>query len=351
MRGRLGRRAAAAAAAAGLLLGGLAGCSDGGIQVEATAAFLAESAERTTEADTGRFEGTVVQTFVPPEEVEGDDLVVTAEVSGVYDVAADRSDSDVDYVIEGAPPTYPFATEGTSEELLDGLDLYLRGFPFTGEGSISGLEEQWVLVELPEEVIEAARSGAGDTSSDGYTVSPAEMLDLLTEQIDDIEEVGAEEVRGVETTRLHGVYPLPDELLDLLEENVVGRFDAIDQDVDVWVDDEGLVRRISTEVEIAAVTTEQTVEYLDFGTEVDIAVPDDATPLDELEAAVPEVPPELDTDEGREAFGLPPVGEDEYVDRIVEGLSQLSLSELDEDPCQAFADDPQMQADCELAFG
>lgn len=367
MRGRLGRRTAAAGVAGGLLLAGLAGCtSDGSVQVEATAAFLAESAERTTEADTGRFTAAATQTFDAPQ----GEVVVDTQLSGEYDAPADRLAGEAVLTTSGdVPEEYPTDPSGSAEVVQDALTIFYLGFPFTGDGSVFGGDERWVSLELPEEVFDAVAAGAPDSTNSGYLPSPAEQLEVLEGQLSDVEEGGSEEVRGVPTTLLTATYRLPDAALDELEELTGLSSSDFDepQQVEVWVDGEGIVRRLSTEADVLGVRTEQTTEYFDLGTEVDIEVPEDATPVEELAAELSSSADGEDADAGatgEETFAetfealpdpgsdLPGYGEgDEHFDMLVDRLAELSPQQLAEDPCQAFADDPDLQAECEEHLG
>jgi hypothetical protein len=98
----------------------------------------------------------------------------------------------------------------------------------------------------------------------------------------DVTEVGKEELRGVATTRYHAE-------IDLLK--AMEKVPAADRDraeagiaalgrslpMDVWIDADGRVRKTSVDmtVKVAGRSTHvgETIEYLDFGTPVDIAAP------------------------------------------------------------------------------
>jgi hypothetical protein len=265
-----------------LLLGAavLGGCGAGDdaqtVEVEATPEFLAASARRTTDASTGRFETRTIQRF----EVPDDEQIVTETIAtGVYDATAEVMSADQHQLIETPGPEL----EGDGELVQAGGSVYVRDFPFTEEPY--GLEEgEWAELVYPEELEELS----GATGDAGAVASPSELLDLLLEQVDDVTEVGREEVRGVSTTHLSATYQLPDAAIEAFDELTGGEVDPPeDIPLDVWVDDEGLIRRVETDNQIGegvgSVRTSVTTAYWDFGVEVDVDVPEASTTLDPLD--------------------------------------------------------------------
>jgi hypothetical protein len=349
------RRVLGLAVAVIAVAGALTGCGGGAqsdvVEVVATAAFLSEAADRTTEDATGRFEGTMHFETDPPDDPSlGTALRIpeygySFDTVGVYDTDAGLVQYDATTRYEGR--NFPDGgLEGQGQGVEEGRTGYLRGFPFSGPDSLFGLDEgAWVVVEVPEEISDAF--GAPETG----TVSPSQQLDVLREHVVDIEEVGTEDVRGIATTHLEAAYVFPDEALELLEE---GGVDDPVLGVDVWVDDQGRVRRLTSSLSADHLSTTSTIEYFDFGIEVDISVPEDTTPLEDLPAPQLPTEPELTEDQQQEIdeqveeeLGPPPPGTED----LVEQMSELTPEQLAEDPCQAFDDDPELQAECEMYLG
>jgi hypothetical protein len=129
-------------------------------------------------------------------------------------------------------------------------------------------------------------------------------LEGVTE--DGLEEQGSEEVRGVETTHYAGeidmgaVFEQAREQFEDIDEDALGEFGTVvdseaaieefeDQfgeepvPVEVWIDDDGLTRRMQMSFEIEGETVTQTIEMFDFGEPVDIEVPDEADSVDMFE--------------------------------------------------------------------
>ncbi|OWY60724.1 hypothetical protein B7486_67655 [cyanobacterium TDX16] len=135
--------------------------------------------------------------------------------------------------------------------------------------------------------------------------------------------------------------------------------------VDVWVDDQGLIRRYESVNEIsftagdqeAELRTSMVTEYFDFGTDVTIEVPEDATPIEDLvgeagtgagaealEQAAEDAEAELEELEQEAAEALEALPED--LQPIAEAMAELSPEQLAEDPCQVV-EDPELLSQCE----
>ena len=205
----------------------LAGC--GGLSAEQA---LVRAQERTAEIETLRFsvEGSA----------EGDRFAG----EGAVDNRARRSQLS----LRGG---------GRATELvLDGSVLYAR-LPMLG----------WVSADL-ERVGKLLGDGLGELTGlveDG----PTGVLEQLR-AVGDVEELGREQVRGVETTRYRALLRPP------------GGTEEDALPVEVWIDDDGLVRRLRVTYGQRAASV--TVELFDFGADVDVEPPpaDQVTDLDEL---------------------------------------------------------------------
>jgi hypothetical protein len=123
---------------------------------------------------------------------------------------------------------------------------------------------------------------------------PTKFLEYLATVSSGVEETGRETVRDVETTKYHAVIDFekaveqvapetfemlgvePNELADELAQmqSVIGA----ELPVDVWVDDDGLLRRMRMEMTIEGQSATVDMEMFDYG--VDVAV--EAPPADEV---------------------------------------------------------------------
>ncbi|OWY60730.1 hypothetical protein B7486_67620, partial [cyanobacterium TDX16] len=192
--------------------------------------------------------------------------------------------------------------EGDGEFVQDEHSLYYRGFPFTasptGEQAPGVDPDEWVTFELPDEFTQVRESL--DPGS-GAVPTPQEELERLLDGVGDVEEVGTEEVRGTTTTHLSATYQLPDETVEVLQGLAPGDVDISDQPIDVWVDGEGIVRRLESGIEISGGGTSMrmsnTQEYFDLGASVDIEVPEDAIPLEDLAGVIDDAEAGADDEE------------------------------------------------------
>ncbi len=224
-------------------------------------AVLNDTVERTSGVETGRYE-----------------LVVT------YDTGAVSA--------EPVPPlraTGEFADQGRALRIE--MDL----------GSGAGVIEQVVVdgiayVEVPGVGCQSVDMGemydamAGSSST---AMDPTSFLEQLRAVDGDVEEVGSLEVRGVATTHLAASYTvresleaLPEEQAAALEElyaELPASFLDTEQQVDVFVDDDGLLRRMqlaspSMDLQGVALPASTTIlDYFDFGADITIEAPADCT--------------------------------------------------------------------------
>ena len=127
--------------------------------------------------------------------------------------------------------------------------------------------------------------------SGGGAMDPGAFLEQLRAVDGDVEEVGRLEVRGVSTTRFAATYTLadalaamPEDQADALEQmyaSLPRSFLDTEQAVDVFVDDDGLVRRMqvataSSDVEgLPLPSTTTIMDWFDFGADVTVTAPTD----------------------------------------------------------------------------
>lgn len=294
-----------AAATAALVAGGCGLRSEvagrATVEVVANAGFLAASAERTVGAGTGRFELTMDVT-VPAEAGLSGPLLITGE--GAFDSDAGRASLRMDLSAmadalraageggevgggleqpgaSGFGEVFGEAFDEPMEVVVDGEDVYVR-MPLLA--MLGAGEGEWVTAD-------AGLTGGPALGLPGSTatgaVDPTALLEFLRGAAGGVQTIGTEDVRGVSTTRLRAELTVDDILRRSTPEQrdrVQAAIDGMDLEaagldrfpMDVWVDGQGLVRRLQTSYGGAAAdggTVTLTVEWFDFGTEVDIRVP------------------------------------------------------------------------------
>ena len=157
---------------------------------------------------------------------------------------------------------------------------------------------------------------------------PGELLDTLRRASTGVADVGRASVRGVETTH----YELSIDLERVVEQAPAAAREELRRDLvererktmraEVWVDDDGLARRIrivDEEFDDGAVTT----EFFDFGIEVDVQPPptDEVATADEWEQAIEQA--------ARDEDVRIPVGDDPELKNADEnGDGHVTIAEL-----------------------
>lgn len=127
--------------------------------------------------------------------------------------------------------------------------------------------------------------------SGGGAMDPGAFLEQLRAIDGDVQELGPLDVRGVATTHYAAAYTLTDaiaampdeqgEALRQMYDTLPQSFLETEQAVDVFVDDDGLVRRMqvattSTDVEgVALPSTTTIMDWFDFGADVSVEAPGD----------------------------------------------------------------------------
>ncbi len=323
------RRWIGAGVLAAVAIGGAA-CGGGGSDVEATrdgapatGAALAEAATRTSDAGTGRVEVTMRLTAGLSDVGPG---AVELTGSGAFDTQAQRSSmalalDGVLGMLGNGGDAGADAEGGAVETVTDGDVVYVRA-PAMGVLVDGG--DRWIRLDPDELAAEADARGIDPSmvedldqlASPMPVLDPAALLDWLTAAGAEVTVVGAERVNGVDTTHQRATLELGDlaERLDPearseLERSMAhlgGSADALldtPLPVDVYVDDGGLVRRVVLTLAYGSEATAGapgssgsggagigggiddlfgdlsmtvTVDYLDLGEPVDIAVPDRA---------------------------------------------------------------------------
>jgi hypothetical protein len=221
-------------------------------EAQGAAQVVQASATRTQEAGSARVELT-------SETVVGDQTI-SFTGTGAFDAAAKRGTFQLD-----AP-----AAGGTIEQRIVDDTIYLT-LP----------QEPGVFYAMPLEDIAGTPLGGSTDPTAGFAA-----LEAVS---DDVREVGTETVRDVETTHYTGTFDVAAAIEQAqgtqktVLQSTLGplRLDAVP--FDVYLDDEGRIRRFTQTIEVPAgpqtngqaVTSTSTVDVYDFGTQVEVEPPPD----------------------------------------------------------------------------
>ena len=210
--------------------------------------------------------------------VNGEDVVFTGE--GVFDWAGDRGQTTYDVPV------------GKVLQRLIGPDMYL------------------VLPQQPKVFFKLKTSDVA-SSPVGGTVDPSAQLHMLA-AVEKAEKVGEEEIRGVPTTHYRGTYDVARAIKGArgLQQPALRSLLGLGAGMksasyDVFLDEDGLLRRLQQTVEIPAsaatanqeLTVQTTLELYDFGLTVSVPAPeaaairDGAPLLQALRTAIPKPSP------------------------------------------------------------
>jgi outer membrane murein-binding lipoprotein Lpp len=177
------------------------------------------------------------------------------------------------------------------EMILEGSTFYMRMPELAGS---QGLPTEWISMDIDEvapgfdNLVELSRGQNDPTSSLAY-------LEGITEA----EVIGTETVAGVQTTHYAGTVDLNEAVDQLSGDADASAREALAQaekvlgkapmPVDVWIDDEGLLRRMSFSMATKAgaamaFSMEMTMEISEYGIDVELPIPpaEDVTDLTEM---------------------------------------------------------------------
>lgn len=264
---------------------GSSGADNGGAAM-GDALFLRDAAQATAEVTSLKMAMSVALTGTP----DGDVAVLSYE--GAFDSEAGRAHVTLDM---GDLLGMAGAESGAMEMILDGTTAYIRSelFGSFGDG------KPWVSMGADEL---AGSDGLGAGGVVAGVEGPESFLQFLEGAGDEVETVGREQVRGVDTTHVRTDVDLagllaeaaPDEAAELEESLAeLGAADAVGVlPVDAWVDDDGFVRRLRIAFDLgglagvaggagaevpdgmAEATMVLDLELYDLGEPVEIVLPD-----------------------------------------------------------------------------
>ncbi len=201
---------------------------------------------------------------------------------GVFDYRNRRGRLQVAFSGLGAPPAGP----GEMTVIQDGTVVYVTGSQLSR--FLPG-DARWLKMDL-----DAIGRGSGidvaALSQLGQS-DPAQTLHYLRGVSGDVDELGTEEVRGVKTTRYRATIDLekaaaraPEAVRARVKESIrliKEQLGNIKIPTQVWIDDDGLPRRIRTtyaygqpaDKRSSPLTQTFTMELFDFGVPVDVEAP------------------------------------------------------------------------------
>jgi hypothetical protein len=167
----------------------------------------------------------------------------------------------------------------------------------TGSTLYMELAGRWVKMDMA--AMAGGDSAFGGTGNGfGAAGDPAAYLDYLRGAADDVKDLGTEVIGGVKTRHLQATITPEraldeapasdrDRVRDALESSGLGDAMSTPMPVDVWVDDDGLVRRTQMTMNFGDALAGSPfgsslavqVDFSDFGKEVHIDAPKDAYDL------------------------------------------------------------------------
>jgi hypothetical protein len=243
------------------------------------------SAGHAVDAKTSRFEFTM--------SVTGPNGPVNLTATGASDSSVPLMSLDMDMasIIPGTPPG-----GATVSTVFDGKTVYMRFPPELAAGLPGG--KQWARLDLAalssQAGIDVAALTAQFNSSD-----PLANIALLAGAAGEVTEVGTEDVRGVSTRHLKMTVDLQKATEQLASKvsgpNAERLKAAVTQaattvgvnhlPMEAWIDDDGFPRRLTYEMDLskakvpgaegapATGTAKVSMEFFDFGQDVDVNIP------------------------------------------------------------------------------
>ncbi len=288
---------AAAAAASALVVAACGGGQESApaptTAAQGAAGVLVSAAADTADAGTSKVAFTFT-TQLPPA-VQPEPVTFTGQ--GVFDYANRKGKVTYDFGELFASLGLP-AADDPVEAIFDGTVMYMK-FPLLS----AFLPDAKPWIKLDPATLGAETGFDLSQLQQLGQSDPTQFLDYLRATSETVEEVGTEQVGGVDTTHYRGTIEL-DRVADQVppdqQEQVRAALDKLIEQtgtaeipVDVWVDGDGLVRKAeltyTAEIQVPGSEPEQsesvvTMEFSDFGTAVEVEPPpaDQVTDLAEL---------------------------------------------------------------------
>ncbi|HEY3069886.1 MAG TPA: LppX_LprAFG lipoprotein [Gaiellaceae bacterium] len=168
------------------------------------------------------------------------------------------------------------ALSGRMEVVFDSFVFYMKFPPALAQGLPGG--KTWVKFDLAKLGKQQGVDFAQLMQLAG--TDPTQSLDLLRAASTDFVEVGAEDVRGVRTTHYRGTIDL-EKVAQLAPAKARESYRRIIElsgqskvPMEVWIDDQGLTRRLRFEQKMTGgASMKMTEDLYDFGANVDVQLP------------------------------------------------------------------------------
>jgi hypothetical protein len=116
---------------------------------------------------------------------------------------------------------------------------------------------------------------------------PGAVLDQLQAAADTMVKIGPDVVRDVKTTHyrattsLEKMYRTNNAVTDEAQfQKLLEQFSSPTTTADIWIDADGLVRRVTYDLPLKAKASTINIEYFDFGVKTNIVIPSDANTID-----------------------------------------------------------------------
>jgi hypothetical protein len=283
---RVRRRRAVIGAASSAVIVVLAGCgtsepfpygsaSRSGSRIEVAAPAVLDALAATNAEETARLAMRVEMTGIPGE----DSFVMTAD--GL--MTLDGEQLEMTAKVDAGDDSVEMAMRGIS------------GVVYMKMSDVPGAPDGWMKID-------ASQFGAG-AGTLGTASDPSEFLDYLYAVADSVQEVGREEVHGAQTTHYFALLDLtnmpdddtvPPEVRDQLLEEIASLGFALPPiPADIWIDDDGRLRKMQLVMDFSDmlggfgslggddmpnITMTMSMELSDFGVAVDVQPP----PADEI---------------------------------------------------------------------
>ncbi|MCP4087404.1 MAG: LppX_LprAFG lipoprotein [Actinomycetia bacterium] len=240
--------------------------------------LIRDSVAATAEITTGRMAATMTMEggseFPTPAEVllsgefdfPNDAVALEMDLSGMAEAMADSDDPDAALAGSFFDEPVEVIRIGETSWLKMGLLAMLAG------GDV-----EWIEL-TSDEFTAAEQLLPGGTGA----FDPQDFIAFLN-GADDIQELGTEDIRGIETTRYAGTIT-EEKLADFDVDGALDSVGATEEiPFEVWVDGDGLIRRLLMEVTDTGDGSSMTLDWemYDFGDAIDIAPP----PADQVTSA------------------------------------------------------------------
>jgi hypothetical protein len=225
---------------------------------------LAEAITATQDAGTARIASDQVTS------AQGQEF--TTSLEGATDLASGDSEATLEL-------SFPGQEAQSAELITEGSVAYIEAAAFPGAPT----DAAWISIDFQE------MGEQMGINLEAFRQNGAGQLAYLSE-VADVEEVGTETVRDTETTHYRFTTDLaalaesgPEELRSSYEQ-LIQITGAEEIPTQVWIDEDNRVRRIVTELEMEQqgqeVTQESTIEYYEYGVELDVQPPPEGDTVD-----------------------------------------------------------------------